>query len=304
MTKLPLSHYSPVLANKAWSGAEGYISYTRCTFDSSIKKIPMGKRQWGRKRGLYSWKVERALAENLENHIAPIYQRIMNFNEICEDERIVWSQFLLSQFVRTPTFMEYEKTTCKQLNIEDKTKNDRVGCKECKDLNYIVNRDWYLLIAHKDDYFVRSDNPILISGFIERPETCIFYPLNPKICFVACSMQQDWNAFSHKPKETYGHYLEKGGAHFINFHFARAAKDSLIINPSHVGPIADTMFLEILGLYPQPPFLLHSPQPHEMEEAFESINIIMSATDGLKYPSWTPFELEPFFNRVEKNSNP
>ena len=109
-------------------------------------------------------------------------------------------------------------------------------------------------------------------------------------------MPEEWDAFSHTPKETFGYELEKGGAHFINFHLAKAAGESLIISPKHDGLIADRMYKDILGVYPQPPFSLHTPNVRdELDNAYESIRIIMSETDDTVYPSWQPFELEPYY---------
>lgn len=226
----------------------------------------------------------------------PVY--FLHFQELDTTERILWGQFILSQLVRTPTFMRYEKYISNVLNLTDVPKHDRVGCKNCADINFIANRDWCLLLAHEDDYFVRTDNPILQTGFIERSKTCLYYPLSPRLCFVACSMPNDWNAFLYKPKDTCGYKLEKGGAHLINFNFAKTADNTLIISPKHDGLIADSMFSDVLGLYPQPPFPLHRHQQIDqsnVHDAYESINSIMSVTDGIKYPPWLPEELEPFY---------
>jgi hypothetical protein len=110
-------------------------------------------------------------------------------------------------------------------------------------------------------------------------------------------MSPDWKPTTHAlglQPASFGLELEKGGAHFINFHLARAAEESLILSPTHDGQVASAMFTDVLGLYPQPPFLLHSPSREEMATAFESIRSLMGAVDGLSYPSWLPFELEPF----------
>lgn len=296
MARPPLSHYSPKFANKAWADTDYYTSYFSCPHSLEIKKSPMGWKQWGRKRGIYSWDVENSLAQNLENETKPIYEKICSYQEITFSERIAWSQFILSQLVRTPTFMRYENKMSEIFGIIEKPKHDRVGCKECGDLNYVANRDWCLLISHKDDFFVRSDNPVLQTGFIERPETCLFYPMTPNLCFVACSMPKNWNPLSDKPKETWGYKLSKGIAHLFNFYLAKAADESLIISPKHDGIVAEKMFSNILGIYPQPPFLLHILNSNlETNKAFESIRILMSETDGVKYPSWHPTELEPFY---------
>jgi hypothetical protein len=295
VAKLLLSHYSPIFANKTWADNDGYISYFSCQYSKTVKKSPKGRKQWGRKRGLYTWDVERALDKELENDAAPVYEKLLHFNEIDLGERKVWAQFLLSQLVRTPSYMKYESFIRSELNLTDTPKHDRVGCKECGDINFVANRDWCLLLAHEDDYFVRSDNPILQTGFIERPETCLFYPLSPRLCFVSCSMKTEWDAFSHIPNETCGYEMEKGGAHFINFHLAKAAGESLIISPQHDGLIAEKMYFDVLGMYPQPPFSLHNISLEDTENAYKSIQTIMSKTDGTDYPSWLPFELEPYY---------
>lgn len=296
MAKPPLSHYSPKFANKAWADKDGYTSYFSCPYSSEIKKSPKGRKEWGRKKGLYTWDVENSLDQNLENEAKPVYEKICSYKEVTFRERIVWSQFILSQLVRTPTFMRYENKACEMFGITEKPKHDRVGCKECIDLNYVANRDWCLLVAHEDDFFVRSDNPVLQTGFNERSETCLFYPMTPKLCFVACSMPKSWNALSDNPKKTCDYQLSKGAAHLFNFYLAKATSESLIISPKHDGVVAEKMFGDILGLYPQPPFSLHILNSNlETEKAFESIRILMSKTDGVQYPRWRPTELEPFY---------
>jgi hypothetical protein len=297
MAKPPLSHFSPVFANQPWANNEGYISYYRDQYRRKVQRAAKGKRQWGRRRGLYSWKVEIALNRDLETEAAHTYSELLKFTELNADQRLTWAQFLISQVVRTPTFLRYEMAARRLLGITDAPARDRVGCKECGDLVCLTSRNWCFLLAHRDDYFVRGDNPVLITGFIERPETCLFYPLSPQVCFIACSMSPDWKPTTHAlglQPASFGLELEKGGAHFINFHLARAAEESLILSPTHDGQVASAMFTDVLGLYPQPPFLLHSPSREEMATAFESIRSLMGAVDGLSYPSWLPFELEPF----------
>ncbi|MBP8851138.1 MAG: DUF4238 domain-containing protein [Breznakibacter sp.] len=291
----PRSHYSPKFANKAWAENGGYISYFSCSYSGEVKKSPKGWKQWGIKRGLYSWAVENSLAQNLETLAAPIYEKIISYKELSADERLIWSQFMLSQLVRTPTYMKYENKARELFGIAEEPKHSRVGCKDCWDLNFVANRDWCLLLAHEDDFFVRSDNPILQTGFIELPNTCLFYPLTPKLCFVACSMSSGWNAFTNKPNETCGYQLAKGGAHLFNFHLAKSAGETLIISPKDDGVIAEKMYGNIFGIYPQPPFSLHVLDDNDHENAFESIRKIMSHTDGFEYPNWQLNEIEPFY---------
>lgn len=148
MGKKPLSHFSPVLANKYWEDGEGYLAYFFCPFTKVVKPKPQGKRQWGRKRGLYTWDVENSLDKGLETKVGPVYEKILSFLELSIEERFLWSQFLLSQLIRTPTYIKYETAVHKKLNISNKPEHDRVGCLECGDLHFIARRDWALLFAH------------------------------------------------------------------------------------------------------------------------------------------------------------
>ncbi|SMF25059.1 DUF4238 domain-containing protein [Desulfovibrio gilichinskyi] len=295
MANPPLSHYSPKFANKAWADDGKYISYYRHSYANQIKKCPKGWKQWGRKRGLWSWDVENSLNKDLETTANLVYKKICSYNELTDDERILWSQFLLSQLVRTPAFIRYENTSKKLFGITKKPKRDRVGCTQCMDIKFLANRDWCMLLAHEDDFFVRSDNPVFMTGFIELPNTCLFYPLTPMLCFVACSMPKNWNAFTNKPNKTTDYQLEKDAAHFFNYHFAKASDESLILSPHHDRTTAEEMYKEVLGVYPQPPFPLHILEGRNPEMAFESIRKIMSRTDGCEYPCWQPMELEPFY---------
>ena len=296
MVKPVLSHYSPTLANKAWAHDGEYISYSYHPYKRSVEKSLKGWKEWGRMRKIYSQAVEDSLNHDLENHAAPIYEKILAFGELSAHERLIWTQFLLSQLVRTPTFMRYEKAVRSIFGVTETPRHDRVGCPECLDLKFVANRNWCLVIAHDGDFFVRTDNPVFQSGFIERPETCVIYPMSPKVCFVACSMPPEWDAYSSMPSETRGFALNKGGAHLINFHLARSADESLIINPNHDGNIAESMYGDMLGLYPQPPFALHRLQSGSIDEdAYESIRMIMSKVDGCAYPKWDPSEIEPFY---------
>ena len=234
----------------------------------------------------------------MENKAGLIYEKILTFDEITYDERKLWAQFILSQLVRTPSYIKYEKKAKEILYYPENPVHDRVWCQQCGEIYYIANRDWCLLLAHEDDFFVRSDNPVFQTGFIERPETCLFYPISPKICLVICSMPADWSALTHQPRETCGYKLDKGFAHFYNFNLVKGASESLIISPEHDGGIAEVMFGDMLGAYPQPPFLLHTVNnPNNSKTAFESIRILMSKTDKCEYPNWQPNELEPFYQQ-------
>jgi hypothetical protein len=293
MAKAPLSHFSPVFANRPWDEGGEYICYSRNPYRQRVERSPKGPRQWGRKRGLYKWKVETALNQDLETDASKVYSEILKAHDLSDEQRVTWAQFLLSQFVRTPGFLRYELAARKIFGIDTEPEHDRVGCKDCGDLACIATRDWCLLLADKDDYFIRSDNPVLLTGFIERSETCLLYPLSPKLCFVACSMPDSWSFLGgSRVPEFFVRELPRGAAFMVNFHLAKTANESVILRPSSDGKLAEAMFTDVLGVYPQPPFLLHTLEGHNEAEAFESIRILMSGVDRHQYPSWLPCELE------------
>ncbi|PSW67417.1 hypothetical protein C0W88_04410 [Photobacterium leiognathi subsp. mandapamensis] len=291
--KKPLSHYVPKFSNKYWADESNFMSYFWCEHTSTVKKENKGRKQWGRKRGLYTWAIEHALDKDLETKVAPIYEKLVNYNELNRDEKYLWAQFILSQLVRTPSYIEYEKVATELTGEKSKPTCERVGCQECLDLNFVANRNWLLLKTHSDDYLVRTDNPVLQTGFIELRDSYLVYPLTPELCFVATPMNGDWDPFSPNNNPIMCYEMPKGWAHMVNFYLSKSAYRSLILSPEHVGVISDTMFTEILGLYTQPPFSLHLVEDENAPSSFESIRKIMSVADDFDYPEWKIEKLIP-----------
>jgi hypothetical protein len=291
--KKPLSHYVPKFSNKYWADESDFMSYFYCEHASKVKKESKGKKSWGRKRGLYTWAVENALDKELETKVAPIYEKLISYDELSRDERFLWAQFLLSQLVRTPSYIEYERTAIELTGVKQKPICDRVGCQECLDLNFVANRNWLLLKAHEDDYLVRTDNPVLQTGFIELNESYLVYPLTPTLCFVAVAMDEKWDPFDKNINPTMCYEMPKGWAHMVNFYLAKTASRSLILNPDNDRNISDIMFKDALGVYTQPPFSLHITESGNASSAYASIRRIMSICDGYEYPEWEIEKLVP-----------
>ncbi|MCG9735711.1 DUF4238 domain-containing protein [Pseudoalteromonas shioyasakiensis] len=291
--KKPLSHFVPKFSNKYWADESNLMSYFWCEYTTSVIKGTQGKKQWGRKRGLYTWAVEHALDKELETKVAPLYEKLITYNELSKGEKFLWAQFLLSQLVRTPSYIEYEKKAVELTGVESEPKCERVGCQECLDLNYVANRNWLLLKTHSEDYLVRTDNPILQTGFIELPDSYLIYPLTPHLCFVATPMSDSWNPFEHNNNPIMGYQMPKGWAHMVNYYLAKSAYRSLVLSPEHAGVISDTMFTDVLGSYTQPPFSLHVIENALATSAFESIRQIMSIADDFDYPVWEIERLTP-----------
>ena len=293
-----LHHYSPAFANARWAGATARsVCYYRNLHARAVAKRIVGKRQWGRKRKLYRLDVEQALGRDLESDVAPIYAKLTSDKALSSEERIRWAQFLFSQFVRTPCFMRYENAVKRAFNLTETPDHDRVGCPDCLDLHYLTSRHWKILVSHEDDGFIRTDNPAFLSDFPVASDAFLLYPLSPRLCFVACSAPTDREPLTGPHPCIAGpvvaQQLHKGGAFFINFHLARAADQSALVHPRFDSDITKHLLSEVLGTYPQPPFLLHNPMASELREARHSVLQIMIGTDRVAYPAFNGLELAP-----------
>jgi hypothetical protein len=137
-------------------------------------------------------------------------------------------------------------------------------------------------LAYEDDFSVRSDNPVFRAGFIELPNTCLFYPLTPKLFFIACSMLDNWDALQIKT---------------IILATINSLKAVLIfiIFPKYDRVIAEEMYKNILSIYPQPSFSINILESEKSEDVFESILKIMNVTDSSGHPCRQPMELQPSY---------
>jgi len=294
------NHFSPKLANKAWRLGKNYTHYYRDEHSGAIKTEPKGWQAWGQRTGLWSDEVEDNLANELENGVAAIYRKIVACNDITAGERQKWAQFILSQAVRTPTFMRYEKFAAEKIPGSVIPEHDRIGCEECGDLYWLTQRNWFLVVCEEDGLFVRSDNPVLMTGFADRSKTVVFYPLAPRILWMAYSMPDGWAADWRKGHagNFSGYVVPKAASSIINFHFIKAAQNEIIVHPDHDADYLTRMAEDVLGRYPQPPFSLHILDGCNESDAFESVRLIMSACDRVVYPVWSPSDLEPFYGKV------
>ncbi len=292
------NHFSPAFANEQWTADKHYVCYYRDHHKGRVSQTTNGRRQWGRLRRLYTDRVEYALNHELETPASLIYDALLRGRSLDAQSRLKWSQFLRSQFVRTPTFMRYEETAKQLTGVREQPLHDRVGCEECLDLHEVAGRDWTILVAHPDDFFIRTDNPVYVTGFLISPKSVLYYPLSPRCCFAACSMPDDWNPDEDITTSNPSHTaveLEKGVAHVLNFYFARAAGESAIVCPDHDSAFIRAMLTQVLGIYPQMPFDLHMPKLHEVEDARESLRGLMTVADGVEYATYRPPEIEPFY---------
>lgn len=298
------NHFSPVFANQYWTNdAAGwqykyyyYCKYRHCVVDSNKDR---GKTAWGYEKHLYSQELENRLDTELENESAILYDKLINGITLSADERMKWGQFIITQAVRTPSFFKY-RDYIESLNGGDYSyKNNILGCPGCVENKYVATRNWLILKAHEDDFFMRTDNPVYMTGFLNNPSTTIFYPLTPELCFVACSTVETIilpkGMEMPFPKQEFLQ-LEKGDAWHINFELLKSTSSSIIVAKKNNSPAVSHMTLEVLGIFPQIPFMLSSANNHYSEALeIETITKIMSAVDGIDYPTYRKYPFNPFY---------
>ncbi|MGI2002124.1 DUF4238 domain-containing protein [Shewanella frigidimarina] len=304
MKKTNKNHFSPTFANQRWTSEEEgwhYKYYHYCTNRQEVIDADKdkGKTAWGFKQNLYSQEIEDRLDTELENQASLLYEKLLNGEILTQAERMKWGQFIINQSIRTPSFFKYRDKLEELSNGDESYKEEIVG-HQWSDINqYIANRNWVILEAAEDDSFIRTDNPVYMTGFINNPTTVIYYPLSPKKCFVACSLIG--NIYLPKgftisgPKQEL-QKLSKGDVLRINFEIVRSASNSLIVSKKSNNRSTSHMNLQLLGTYPQIPFML-STANNAMTELSEMNLIInlMSITDNVTYPSGRKYDLKPFY---------
>ena len=298
------NHFSPVFANKYWTNEEAgwkykyyyFCEHRQCVIDSNKDK---GKTAWGYELNLYSQELEDRLDRELENESSILYEKIIKGVALTADERMKWGQFIVTQAIRTPSFLKY-RDYVENLNGGDYSYKDTIlGCAGCEENKYIAARNWVILKAHEDDFFIRTDNPVYMTGFLNNPTTTIFYPLTPELCFVACSVVDTILLPKGMelpfPKQVFLQ-LEKGDAWSINFELLKSTSSSIIVAKKDNSPAVSHMTLQTLGVFPQIPFMLSSANNYYSEALeIESITKIMSAADKVDYPSYREYPFNPFY---------
>jgi hypothetical protein len=293
------NHYSPTLANKRWTNESSgwkFRRYYRCPHQNKVveQKREVGLTGWGFEHNLYPQELEDQLDKSLENKAEILYEKLMNNEIFTADERMKWGQFIVTQAVRTPTFLRYRDFIERKTGGDFSYKRSIAGCPACHDNKYIACRNWIILEAHEDDFFVRTDNPVYMTGFLGVPTTSIYYPLSPKKCFVACSTPEYflWLKEEQPPmplQQTLK--LEKGDAYLINFELIKSADKSIILAIKDNNNVINQLTLNTLGSYPQIPFCIFEAENEiESEQKLENLISIMRTVDGVEYP----FKAYPF----------
>ena len=298
------NHFSPVLANKYWTNQESGWSYKYYYFCKHRGKVidshkDIGKTAWGYELNLYPQDLEDRLDTELENESAVLYKMLIAGEKLDADQRMKWAQFIITQAIRTPSFFRYRDHIEKVNGGDYSYKQTILGCAGCEENKLVAARDWIILEAHEDDFFIRTDNPVYMTGCLDNSTTTMFYPLTPNLCFVACSYVETGILLKGMelpfPKQEFLQ-LEKGDAYHINFELLKSASNSVILAKNDNNKVVSQFAVDMLGAFPQIPFMLSSASTAIGESiVIESLTNLMSATDGVRYPEYRDYPFSPFY---------
>lgn len=299
MSKTNKNHYVPSFTNLAWKDQSKDWSFkTYSKKNGQIiehKKISLGKKSWGFKYYFYPQNLENLFRDEIETPCIDLYQKLINQSVITYAERIKWSQFLITQVVRTPSFLKYRKKVAELQNDDFNFDESIVGCVHCGENKLIADRNWVILKAHEEDYFIRTDNPVYMTGFLENDTTTTFYPLTPNLCFVACSVIASQKLMSLPPQQKYLQ-LEKGDTYAINFELLKSAYETVIVRNEHNSEFSSYMIKSVLGVFPQIPyFMMSANNGIEEYKATQELTNLMSITDEKEYPLVKDYPFSPFY---------
>ena len=196
------NHYSPVFSNKPWAKNGQIWKFSR-NIRGGIDRSPSGPRAWGREKFLYPQNIEDELANTIESRVAPLYKKLLDGILLTKEERLLWSYWILCQYARTPSFIldfakleedvlgqlpefsEYALTIRVDKKLAAATSNITDFSLYEKIIPFIVLRDWIVYRAYSGEFFIKSDNPVIIIGKLANDDARIIYPLSPEKCFEA-----------------------------------------------------------------------------------------------------------------------
>lgn len=298
MTKTKKNHYVPVFTNLAWKDKSQdwkFKTYSQKNGQIVEHKNSVGRRAWGYKDYFYSQALEDLFRDRIETPSIVIYQKLINQEVLTYNERIKWAQFLITQAIRTPSFFDYRKKAG-ELQKEDFDFDESIiGCEHCEENKLLADRNWIILKAHEEDHFIRTDNPVYMTGFLENDTTTIFYPLTPNLCFVACSVVSLQKLMRLQPQQKYLQ-LEKGDAYAINFELLKSAYKTVILRDEHNSIFSSHMIKSTLGVFPQIPYFMMSANNGIAEyEATKQLTNLMSIADEKEYPLIRNYSFNPFY---------
>ncbi len=223
-------HYVPAFYLAAWTGDDGRISIFQ-NFGGRIHRSRHTPKHTGFEYHLYSYSqafsakdradIETTFFQRLDDVGALIVRKIIGYEEISDEERILWTQFVLSMRVRTPDNVakikaagseylvrnldagqsDYEKARSSddperfvdwvELKYPGLIENIGVGqipkiSSSPRVMSNFAAFDWYVVDIEKSSKaLLSSDRPCVFTSGLDKPDCIVALPLSPRHAFFA-----------------------------------------------------------------------------------------------------------------------
>jgi hypothetical protein len=132
-------HFSPIFSNKNWA-LNNHVTQIRKSGETITIEQNIGYKKWRIAPSKWSKEIEIRLNQELETKTSVVYQSLLKFNPLNDSEKRIWAQFILSQLVRTPSYIKYESEIKTYPGVTN-AKNERIGCSDSFDINYLLCKD-------------------------------------------------------------------------------------------------------------------------------------------------------------------
>jgi hypothetical protein len=250
------NHYSPSFSNKYWADATGTIIVYSRNVDGSLEGQPKPFTRWGYESYLYPQWLE-AYLSRIESDAKNSYDKLLKTIPLSQDERQRWVTFLITQSIRTPSFIEELLPGLKKI-IETRQldypthpeylvrafaslfQNDEFYAYAYRS---ITVREWLILRAAEGSSFIKPDRSAVRDGGEEDNSWTLLYPLSPTKCFLVGPDP----ATHPTPVVPRSCDLNREDTDSLNEVFADNARKEVITLPSNDSPALRHLLTRFLG---------------------------------------------------------
>jgi hypothetical protein len=191
-------HYSPDFTNRYWVNSKGEIRVFSRNIDGTVTSRLKSCSKWGFEYYIYPERLEQYFSR-IESDAKVSYDKLLKTIPLTPLERQRWVTFLIVQSVRTPAFilkltaglkklietsqMEYPTSPESLVRAyETLFQNDKFYATTYQ---LIASKAWLMARAAPGSFFIKPDEPAVISGSESKETWSLVFPLSPTKCFLA-----------------------------------------------------------------------------------------------------------------------
>lgn len=256
------NHYIPGFTNRPWADVHGKIMVYSRGLDGNVLAISRGYLSWGKASFLYSQDLENQLSA-IESDASRPHEKLLSGRPFSGTDERDWITFLTCQYFRTPRFIlsivnrlthkivdnewHFPNFPITPRNLrrayETLFRNDEVYTSYFR---AIFRKAWWVVTPAPGEFFLKPDEPVLLSGNLKDFKGSLVFPLSPTKCFVAGPLFRE----GRWPLRVGEARLEPGQARRLSLQIAFNARETVISNPSHCSTDLITDLKEVLANHP------------------------------------------------------